>query len=78
MNTVKCENCKNYDVIRSGKTKTPKHGWCVPRSLYPFKEGPGQTFPANARRVESPEDAAKPEIVTGALVLASCGLVVPK
>ena len=72
MNTLKCKDCKNYDVIRSGKTKTPRHGWCSVKSVYPFKEGPGQVFPDGVRRVASATTPAKPEIVAGDGIVSNC------
>lgn len=75
MNHLKCKECKNYDVIRSGKSKTPTHGWCAVKSLYPFTPGP--TDPPNVRRVA--EGALpKPEIVEGNVVLRDCGKAAPK
>jgi hypothetical protein len=72
MNTVKCKECKNYDVIRSGQTKTPRHGWCSVKSVYPFQEGPGQVFPEGVKRVAEATMPAKPEIVMGDNVIGSC------
>lgn len=71
-NSVKCKDCQHYDVIRSGQTKNPQHGWCSVKSLYPFKEETGQVFPAGVRRVESAEMVAKPVIVEGNKVVSTC------
>ena len=78
MNTVKCKDCRHYDVIRSGKTKAPKHGWCAARSIYPFKEGPGQIFPPGVQRVAAEGMHPTPEIVTGNSVVPNCPKVFAK
>jgi len=78
MNTVKCKDCRHYDVIRSGKTKTPKHGWCAARSIYPFKENPGQIFPLGVRRVAEEGMLPTPEIVAGNSVIPNCPKVSAK
>ena len=78
MNKLKCKDCRHYDVIRSGKTKTPQHGWCAVRSIYPHKEAVGQVFPPGVKRRESPEMLAKPEIVRGDAVVARCAKAVSK
>lgn len=72
MNSLKCSDCKYYDAIKSGRSKVAVHGWCSVKSVYPFKEGPGQVFPPGVRRVESGELPAKPEIVEGAKVVKTC------
>ena len=78
MNTVKCRDCSHYDVIRSGQTKDPRHGWCSVRSVYPFKEELGQIFPPNVQRVSASNLPAKPEIVEGSGVVSNCSRVSPK
>lgn len=77
MNTVKCKDCKNYDQIKGGKVKS-KHGWCIVKSVYPFKDSIGQVAPPNARRVTSAEMPSRPEIVEGEKVISNCYLVNPK
>jgi hypothetical protein len=71
-NTLRCSECKYFDPVTPPKGHTASHGWCVARSLYPFKEGPGQVFPPSARRVDSPEKLAKPVIVRTDEVVAAC------
>ena len=78
MNNLKCSECKYYAPIKSGRSKNSFHGWCSVKSLYPFKEGPGQVFPPGVRRVESPDTPAKPEIVEGAKVVKNCTQVKKK
>ena len=79
MNTVKCKDCKHYDVVRSGKTKNPKHGWCSVRSIYPMKEeAGGPSFPPGVQRMDRPDLPAKPEIVVGDAVVKNCIKVTPK
>jgi hypothetical protein len=71
-NKIKCKDCRNYDPIRSGQTRNPQHGWCAVKSIYPFKEEVGQVFPPGVRRVESPDELAKPTIVEGNKVIPGC------
>lgn len=72
MNTLKCMQCRFYDPIKSAKRPNASHGWCAVKSIYPFKEGPGQQFPSGVRRVDSPEKPAKPMIVRGDEVVTPC------
>lgn len=67
-NQLKCRDCTFYDPIRADGS----HGWCVQKSLYPFKEGPGQRFPTGARRVASTDALAKPVIVRANDVVRAC------
>lgn len=79
MNKTKCKDCRHYDVIRSGQTKNPKHGWCAARSLYPMKEEKGgPAFPPGVKRVDREDLPAKPEIVEGNNVIPGCIKVSPK
>lgn len=77
-NKTKCKDCRHYDVIRSGQTKNPQHGWCAAKSVYPYQEEIGQVFPPGVKRASSPGELAKPEIVEGNRVLSFCVLVKPK
>lgn len=79
MNKVKCKDCRHYDVIRSGQTKNPQHGWCAARSVYPAKEEHGgPVFPPGVKRVEREDQPAKPFIVEGNGVVGNCMQVQPK
>jgi hypothetical protein len=79
MNTVRCKDCRNYDVIRSGKSKNPQHGWCAAKSIYPMKEEVGAApFPPGVQRRDSADVPAKPEIVLGDGVVSNCSKVFPK
>lgn len=79
MNTVKCKNCRHYDVVVSGKTKNPTHGWCAVKSVYPMKEETGgRVFPPGVKRMDRADLPAKPEIVAGNEVVKSCTKVSPK
>jgi len=79
MNKVRCKDCKNYAVIRSGQTKNPHHGWCTVKSVYPMKEEiGGPVFPPGVKRQTSEHTPAKPEIVEGNSIVASCRQVVSK
>jgi hypothetical protein len=42
--------CRNYDPIMTGAGKESRRGWCAALSVYPFKEQPGQIFPAGVKR----------------------------
>jgi hypothetical protein len=53
-------------------------GWCAVKSVYPFKEGPGQVFPPNVARVEDPAMPAKPHIVQRGQVVEGCSKYVKR
>lgn len=79
MNKVKCKDCRHYDVIRSGKSKNPQHGWCAINSIYPMKEElGGPTFPPGVRRMTSIDSPAKPRVVEGEGVVSNCAKVSSK
>jgi hypothetical protein len=79
MNKVKCKDCQHYDVIKSGQTKNPAHGWCAVKSIYPMlEELGGPAFPPGVRRMDRADVPAKPEIVEGNSVVAHCNKVSPK
>lgn len=69
-----CNDCANYDPIVGRESKLTGFGHCVPRSIYPFKEGPGQTFPKDATRVTSPTGLPKLEVVRATEVKPACPL----
>ena len=75
-NTTSCGKCKHFDVIIRGADKATKRGWCIHRSKYPAKEGPGQIFPPNAQRVNEGE-LAQPFIVRKHQIIEQCQFVVP-
>lgn len=73
MNKLKCKDCRHYDVIRSGQSNNPQHGWCAIRSIYPMHEElGGRLFPPGVRRMDRPDAPAKPEIVEGNGVVPGC------
>ncbi len=72
-NDKKCSDCDAYDPILHGMKGT-KSGWCVKRSLYPYMDSAGQVTPPDAKRVENPEDPAKPYIVQGSGIKQDCNL----
>jgi hypothetical protein len=79
MNTLKCLDCKYYDVIRSGQSSNPTHGWCAIKSIYPKNEEVGgPVFPPGVRRMERADLPSKPVIVEGHSVIPHCTKVVPK
>lgn len=73
MNALECGNCAHYDPILGPKGKNIKKGWCIKRSKYPYRDGPGQLFPANAVRVDSATKLAEPYIVREKQVVEACG-----
>jgi hypothetical protein len=73
INDKPCGGCKNYDPILGSGERPKRRGWCIPRSLYPAEEGPGQIFPAGVKRVNAGE-LAKPYIVKKDYVHPMCGL----
>ena len=70
-NTLPCGKCRFYDIILGSYEKETKRGWCMKRSKYPYKEGPGQVFPPNVERVEEGQ-LAQPFIVKGNHVISVC------
>lgn len=70
-NANPCKTCEHYDPILRGMKETAQ-GWCVKRSLYPYRDSPGQVTPANAQRVANPNDPASPHLVEGAGVRSDC------
>lgn len=71
-NTIPCGKCKFYDIILGSYEKKTKRGWCTKRSKYPFREGPGQVFPAGVERLTDPTQMAQPFIVQGLQIIAAC------
>jgi hypothetical protein len=79
MNEVKCKDCRHYDVIKSGQSKNPQHGWCAIKSVYPMhEEVGGPIFPPGVRRMERADLPAKPVIVRGHNAVPNCTRVAPK
>jgi hypothetical protein len=66
-----CGQCANYDPRLGPKYKDTKRGNCIARAKYPHKEGPGQVFPPNAKRVAKGQ-LAEPFLVKKDQVVASC------
>ena len=71
MNKLPCGECKLFDPILGPGEKKTRRGQCVPRSVYPAREGPGQVFPTGVARVPVGE-LAKPFIVKLDQVVAPC------
>lgn len=76
MNKLECGKCAKYDPILGPNEKRTKRGWCIPRSIYPATEGPGQIFPPGVKRAEAGE-LAKPFIVRDKQVVESCDMAKP-
>jgi hypothetical protein len=84
LNDKPCDTCDHFDVVlrgNSGKkvkgklvsgTRETDWGWCAKKSVYPHTEGPGQRFPLEVKRVDKPEDLAKPVIVRKGQVAEHC------
>lgn len=71
INELPCGNCKNYDPILGPGERETRRGWCIPRSKYAHKEGPGQVFPPGVERV-GPKELAEPYIVKKDYVHPMC------
>lgn len=50
MNNLPCGKCREYDAIIGSRQVPTGYGRCVPKSVYPTQEGPGQRFPPGAKR----------------------------
>lgn len=72
MNSLPCGDCINYDPILAREEQETLRGWCIARSLYPAKEGPGQVFPPNAQRHEDPKALGTPFIVKKMALITAC------
>ena len=75
LNEHPCVECMHYDVIKPGnvekKLAPGQHGWCAVKSVYPYKEQEGQTFPPGVRRA-APGMFPLPVIVVGTEVVGHC------
>jgi len=72
-----CSTCEHFDPILRG-TKDTRLAWCAKRSLYPYKDSPGQVTPPQAQRVGSPQDPAQPFLVRRDETRAECALYMPR
>ena len=71
MNDIPCGKCLRFDPILGPNEKATRRGQCIPRSKYPYREGPGQVFPPGVERV-GPMEPARPYIVRKEQVVAMC------
>lgn len=71
-NTNPCGKCKHYDPSIGARGRVNPFGQCSLKSIYPAKEGIGQKFPPNVKRMDDPAKPAKPVIVHAARVEAHC------
>jgi hypothetical protein len=76
MNQTPCGRCCFYDPLLGSKGRDTQMGWCMKRSEYPFREGPGQVFPPNVTRVAEGQ-LAKPFIVKKGQIVGPCQFVRP-
>lgn len=74
INELPCGQCKNYDPILGPNERETRRGWCIPRSVYPFKEGPGQVFPVGVKHVAKGQ-LAQPYVVKKDYVHPTCEYV---
>jgi hypothetical protein len=72
-----CKTCDYFDPVIRARKET-SWGWCAKKSVYPHKEGPGQVFPAGVKRVDNPQDLAKPKIVQRTQVVKECTFHKPR
>jgi len=77
MNELPCGKCTHYDPILKSNEEESKRGWCIKRSKYPAREGPGQVFPATAERLANPKALGEPFIVKKDGVIESCAFARP-
>lgn len=78
MNTTPCGKCKHFDPVLGPRNKVNPFGWCAVKSVYPAKEGPGQVFPPDVKRVDDASKPAKPFIVYQDKVETGCAFFQPK
>jgi len=74
-NDQPCDACDYFDPVlrgKQGKLTETSWGWCAKKSVYPYKEGPGQKFPVGVMRVASADELAKPVIVQVNQVMSHC------
>lgn len=71
-NKSPCGQCKWYDPIMGPRGKLNPFGWCSLKSIYPAREGVGQSFPPNVRRMDDPAKPAKPVVVHAERIEAHC------
>lgn len=76
MNTTPCGRCSLYDPLVGPNAKNTHMGWCMKRSKYPYREGPGQHFPDGVNRV-SEGALAQPFIVKDRQVVGPCTFAKP-
>lgn len=76
-NDKPCNTCDFFDPIIRARKETI-WGWCAKKSIYPYKEGPGQVFPAKVNRVDSPDKRAKPKIVRQNQIVTGCPYYKPR
>jgi len=75
-NSIRCNQCRFYDIILGSYEKATKRGWCAKRSKYPAQEGPGQVFPPDVERVAVGQ-LAEPFVVRGGSIISACPFATP-
>lgn len=71
-NQTPCGKCKWYDPMLGSGGRTNSFGQCSVKSIYPAREGVGQSFPPHVKRMDDPAKPAKPVIVYRDRVEANC------
>lgn len=73
INDKPCNTCLHYDpIVRGGnKPRTPSHGWCSVKSVYPTVQPESRIFPIGVQRAPDGE-MAKPVIVRRLEVVSHC------
>lgn len=76
MNNQPCGKCVFYDPIMKnigrGRQAPSNSAWCAKRSIYPFLEKEGQTFPDGVKRAETLQSPAVPVIVHPNQIVSAC------
>lgn len=75
-NDKPCNTCEYFDPVMRGQpaqggVKETNWAWCSKKSKYPFREGPGQKFPAGVERVAEGE-LGQPVIVRKNQIVQNC------
>lgn len=77
LNSNPCDQCEHYDPVMRGQpakggVRETVWAWCAVKSTYPSKEGPGQKFPENVKRVAEDSPLSEPYIVRRGQVVTNC------
>jgi hypothetical protein len=73
LNEHPCGDCKHYYPNIIGESREARHGWCAAKSVFPHREGPGQSFPVGSKRAAEGK-LAEPTIVWKSKIVGYCSL----